>query len=90
MSETHSPTWLKAERFFLDLDVTTHFPRFDSNKKLNDDHVSKRSLCIYMYTKDLFIAEATIQKQHVNERHSPGHYSHLAVLAIVKNYRIIT
>jgi len=27
-----------------------------------------------MYTKDLFIAEATIQKQHVNERHFPGHY----------------
>jgi len=27
------------------------------------------SLCIYMYMKDLFIAEATIQKQHVNERH---------------------
>jgi len=24
--------------------------------------------------KDLFIAEATIQKQHVNERHLPGHY----------------
>jgi len=26
-----------------------------------------RSLCIYMYTKDLFIAEATIQKQHLNK-----------------------
>jgi len=26
--------------------------------------------------KDLFVAEATIQKQHVNERHLPGHYSH--------------
>jgi len=24
--------------------------------------------------KDLFIAEATIQKQHVKERHLPGHY----------------
>jgi len=29
-----------------------------------------------MYTKDSFIAEATIQKQHVNERDLPGHYSH--------------
>jgi len=29
-----------------------------------------------MYIKDLFIAETTIQKQHVNERHLPGHYSH--------------
>jgi len=29
-----------------------------------------------MYMKDLFIAEAAIQKQHVNERHLPGHYSH--------------
>jgi len=29
-----------------------------------------------MYIKDLFIAEATIQKQHVNERHLLGHYSH--------------
>jgi len=27
-----------------------------------------------MYMKDLFIAEATIQKQHVNKRHFPGHY----------------
>jgi len=26
--------------------------------------------------KNLFIAEATIQKQHVNKRHLPGHYSH--------------
>jgi len=24
--------------------------------------------------KDLFIAEATIQKQHMNERHLPEHY----------------
>jgi len=30
-----------------------------------------------MYMKDLFIAEATIQKQNVNERHLLGHYSHL-------------
>jgi len=29
-----------------------------------------------MYMKDLFIAEATIKKQHVNEMHLPGHYSH--------------
>jgi len=29
-----------------------------------------------MYLKNLFIAEATIQKQHVNERHLPGPYSH--------------
>jgi len=29
-----------------------------------------------MYMKNLFIAEATIQKQNVNERHLPGHYSH--------------
>jgi len=27
-----------------------------------------------MYMEDLFIAEATIQKQRVNERHLPGHY----------------
>jgi len=26
--------------------------------------------------KNLFIAEATIKKQHMNERHFPGHYSH--------------
>jgi len=55
-------TWLETERFFLDLEVTTHVPRQDSDKKLNDDHVSKPSLCIYMYIKDLFIAEATIQE----------------------------
>jgi len=30
-----------------------------------------------MYMKDLFIAKATIQKQHVSGRHLPGHYSHL-------------
>jgi len=29
-----------------------------------------------MYIHDLFIAKATIQKQHVNETHLPGHYSH--------------
>jgi len=43
-------------------------------KKLNDDHVSMWSLCIYMYMKNVFIAEATIQKQNVNERHLPGHH----------------
>jgi len=42
---------------------------YDRTKKmLNDDHVSKRSLCICMHMKDLFIAEATIHK-HVNERY---------------------
>jgi len=30
-----------------------------------------------MFMKNLFIDEATIQKQKVNERHLPGHYSHL-------------
>jgi len=30
-----------------------------------------------VYTKDLFIAEATIQKQHVNEKYFLGHFSHL-------------
>ena len=35
-----------------------------------------RSLCIYMYMKNLFIDEATIQKQKVNEKHLPGHYSY--------------
>jgi len=29
-----------------------------------------------MYNKDLFIAEATIQKQHENERHVPEHFYH--------------
>jgi len=38
--------------------------------------VSMRSLCIYMYLKNLFIDEATIQKEKVNERHLPGQYSH--------------
>jgi len=32
----------------------------------------KQSLCIYMYMKNLFIAEATIQKQNVNEWHLLG------------------
>jgi len=27
-----------------------------------------------MYMKDLFIVEVTIQKQHVNKKHLPGHY----------------
>ena len=57
----------QIEWFFLDLEVTTRVSRQDSNEELNDHHVSKRSLCIYMHTKDVFIAEATIQKQHVNE-----------------------
>jgi len=34
-----------------------------------------------MYMKDLFVAEATIQKQHVNERHLPGHYYHFRYLS---------
>jgi len=29
-----------------------------------------------MYIEDLFIAEVTIQEQHVNETHLPVHYSH--------------
>jgi len=29
-----------------------------------------------MYMKKLFIAEAAIQKQNLNERHLPGRYSH--------------
>jgi len=29
-----------------------------------------------MYVKNIFIAEATIQKQSVNERHLPSHYFH--------------
>jgi len=29
----------------------------------------------YMYMKNLFIAEATIQKQNFNERHLPRHYT---------------
>ena len=59
----------------IDLEETTHVPRLDSDEKLNDDHISNRSLCIYTYMKNLFIAEATIQKQNVNERHLPRHYS---------------
>jgi len=41
--------------------------------------------------KKFFIAEAAIQKQNMNERHLPGHYSHFmkALLAIVKNHLII-
>jgi len=30
-----------------------------------------------MYIKNVFIAEATIQTQNVNERLLPGHYYHL-------------
>jgi len=33
-----------------------------------------------MLMKDLFIAEATIKKQHVNKRYFPGHYSHFRYL----------
>jgi len=29
-----------------------------------------------MYMKDLFTAEPTIQKQHVNQRYFPGRYFH--------------
>jgi len=32
--------------------------------------------CAFMYMKNLFMAEGTIQKQNVNERHLPEHYSH--------------
>jgi len=47
-----------------------------SNKKLNDDHVSRRSLCSYMYMETIFIAVATCQKQHFNERPLLVYYSH--------------
>jgi len=33
-----------------------------------------------MHTKNLFIAEATIQKQNLNEKNLPGHYSHFRKL----------
>jgi len=32
--------------------------------------------CAFTCTLKTYIAEATIQKQHVNERHLPGHYCH--------------
>jgi len=51
-------------------------PTIRLNEKLNDDHVFMPSLCICMYMKDLVNAEATIQKQLVNERHLPGYYFH--------------
>jgi len=70
------PDLVRSRTVLLRLESDNSCPRQDSDKKLNYDHVSKRSLCVYMYTKDLFIAEATIQKQHVNERHLPGHHSH--------------
>jgi len=48
-------------------------------------------MCIYMHLKSLFIAEATIQKQHVNERHLPGPTPifGIALLTIVENNLII-
>ena len=58
------PTWLEVEGFFLDLEVTTNVLRYNSHEKLHDDHVSKRSLCIYMKNlKNLFIAEATFRNK---------------------------
>jgi len=45
-----------------------------------------------MYMKDLFLAEATIQKQHVIKRYFPGPYFHFKyppLLAILKNNIII-
>jgi len=32
---------------------------------------------VHLHVHEKFIAEATIQKQNVNERHLLGHYSHL-------------
>jgi len=38
--------------------------------------------CAFTCTwKDVFIAEAAIQKQHVNKRYFPGHYSHFSSFA---------
>jgi len=71
---------LEVERFFLDLEVTTHDQRQNSTRKLNDDHVSKRSLCIYMHMKNLFIAEDDNSKTNVNERHLPGQCFHFRKL----------
>jgi len=85
-SETNEEQCLKRipdlfrNRMVLGLGSDNSCPTIGLNKKLNDNHVSKPSLCIYMHMKDLFIAEATCQKQHVNERHLPGHYSHFRQL----------
>jgi len=69
----HIPDLVRNRTVLLiDLEVTTYIPRSDSNRKLHDDHVSKRGLCIYMYMKKSFIAEATNKKQHVNENHLPS------------------
>ena len=60
------PTWLEVELLFLqDLEMTTDVPRSDSNKTKWRSS-SKRSLCIYMNMKNIFIA--TTQNQNVNGR----------------------
>jgi len=70
------PDLVRNRTVLLRLGSDNSYPTIGLKKKQKDDHVSKPSLCIYMYMKDLFIAESKIQKQHVNERHLPGHYSH--------------
>jgi len=43
--------------------MTTQVPRQETSKLLNDNHVSRQSLCSYMHMESIFFAEATIQKQ---------------------------
>jgi len=60
--------------------VTTQVPQYDSNQQLNDHKVPRRSLCGHMFMNNSFIAEATIQKQNINERHLLWCYSHFKLL----------
>jgi len=63
---------VRSRTVLLSLGSDNSCPTIGLKKKLNDNHVSKRSLCIYMYMKDVFIAETAIQRQHLNKRYFPG------------------
>jgi len=60
------PELVRSRTVLLRLGSDNSNPRQDSNKKLNGDRFPKRSLCICMYMKNVFIAEATIQKQNMS------------------------
>jgi len=68
MSETYSEL-LRSRIVLLTPGSDNSISKLGAEKQKTDDHISRRSFYSYMHTESIFIAEAAIQKETINERH---------------------